>query len=311
MDFSGLVNAVRDFWNFFWPAAICLTLLLGITKLVAPVAASRIEARVKQFKPGAESQISVFKSLKRFGFDKLVPVMIAFCLLFLTDVAKTMVVLAGEALPPNIHYRYDMWFLQHASDQRLRCLWAHFDDAPSFNDFQQDVERALSEVEAANKDSELFTSINNWRRQSSNAFEGYSGCKFFIAWSVLWALIDAIVTRKLIRPAALLALSLVLLSLAGTVFLFRHVWGIDQEQYARVQAVEVFLFEKPPQCRSLTAMQQQAYDDAISAEMQQSEYEHEYRWWNVRPFDSYYLHWVVQQVVKPMSDIGTLPRITS
>lgn len=79
VNFSGLVSAVQEFWSFFWPAAVCLAILLGIIKRVAPVTAKGLWDRVQGLRPSDGTQVSAFKTIKRYGFDKLVPFLVAFC----------------------------------------------------------------------------------------------------------------------------------------------------------------------------------------------------------------------------------------
>jgi CheY-like chemotaxis protein len=290
---------------------VCLAILLGIIWGIAPVAASHIAARIMRLKPSDGAQMSAFKTLKRFGFDKLVPVVAAFSLLFLMDVAKTLVVQVGDTIPPNVSYRYDLWFLQHSSDERLRCLWAHFDDAPTLNEFQNDVERALSEVEMVNKDSQIFGNLRYWTDKSGSASEGFSACKFFIAWAIMWALIEMIVTRHPARPLSLMTFCFVLFFIIGSFFLFRDVWGIEQEQDARLAAVEVFLFQRQPACRAISAEQQASYDEIINEAHHDSTRSSEHRWWSIRIFDSYYPHWIWQEISSPVGDSGVLPSVSS
>lgn len=301
MDFSGLVRAVQDFWNFVWPPVVCLAILLGTIYAVAPSAASRVGTLLARLKPSPSSQLSAAKNLRRFGFDKLLPLLAAFCVLFLMDVARTMVVLVGDALPPSISYRYDLWFLQHASDERIPCLWAHFDDAPRLNELQNDVERTLSESEAVSKNSHLFENIRNWSEHSGKAHTAFSACKFFMAWALFWTLVEIVLTKRLQR-ALFLVVCLAILLLAGTFFFFRHIWAIEQEQYARVEAAQVFLFQKPPRCHSISATQQSAYDEIVTDAQRTADQGKEHQWWTIRMFDAYYLRWIWKQVNTTSSD---------
>jgi CheY-like chemotaxis protein len=295
MDFSSLVKAVQDFWNFVWPPVVCLVILLGTIYAVAPSAASRVGKLLTRLRPSPSSQLSAAKNLKRFGLDKLLPILAAFCVLFLMDVARTMVVLVGDALPPSISYRYDLWFLQHASDERIPCLWAHFDDAPRLNELQNDIERTLSESEATSKNSHVFENIRNWNEQSGKAHTAFSACKFFIAWALFWTLVEIALAKRLLR-ALFFVVCLAIFSLAGTFYFFRHIWAIEQEQYARVEAVQVFLFQKPPQCRSISATQQNAYNEIVTDAQRSADQGKEHQWWTIRMFDAYYLRWIWKQI---------------
>jgi CheY-like chemotaxis protein len=291
VDFSGLVRAIQDFWNFFWPAAVCLVILLGIVRTVAPCSTAGIRTWLTRLRPDDQAQVSAFKVIKRFGVDKLIPIAVAFCLLFFMDVAKTIVISAGEALPPTIVYRYDLWFLKHSSDEGFSCLWAHFSDKPTLDGLQRDVERELGELEAKSKDSKAFESVNYWTQKGGTAQEGFSACKFFIAWAILWAVIESLVTKKSAHPLSAAAICVGVLAITSALFLFRDVWSIEQAEYSRLSAVEVVLFQEKPSCQEITEEQQAAYIKVIedTARIQMSENE---RWWRIQLFDSYYLRWL-------------------
>ena len=88
MDFSGLVKGVQDFWDFIWPPIFCLVALVGITYHVAPLTFSKMLSKLATLRPTAQRQIQFVKVSKRFGFDKLLPIICAFFLIFALDVIR-------------------------------------------------------------------------------------------------------------------------------------------------------------------------------------------------------------------------------
>ena len=123
MDFSGLVKGVQDFWDFIWPPILCLIALVGITAYVAPSVFSKMSSKLTNLKPNAQRQIQFVKVSKRFGFDKLLPIICAFFLIFLLDVARNIVVMGGQAIPPVLSYTPSALILENHSDSMIQCLW--------------------------------------------------------------------------------------------------------------------------------------------------------------------------------------------
>ncbi len=89
MDFSSLVKAVQDFWSFIWQPVLCVVALIGTAVFIAPNYCRRIGRLLLRTKPSAEAQISFVKISKRFGFDRLAPVIAAFTLLFVLSATRT------------------------------------------------------------------------------------------------------------------------------------------------------------------------------------------------------------------------------
>jgi hypothetical protein len=123
MDFSSLVKGVQDFWDFIWPPVLCLVALVGIASYVGPATFNRLLAKCGALRPTTDRQIQFVKASKRFGFDKLMPVICAFCLIFLLDVVRNVVVMGGQIIPPSITYQPAVIILDNESIPAVRCLW--------------------------------------------------------------------------------------------------------------------------------------------------------------------------------------------
>lgn len=85
-------------------------------------------------------------------------------------------------------------------------------------------------------------------------------------------------------------------SLAGAFFFFRHIWGIEQQEYARIRAVQVFLFQKPSLCSSIDADRQKGYEEVVVQAQRASDQNGKHRWWTISAFDAYYMRWVGKQL---------------
>jgi hypothetical protein len=123
MDFSGLIKGVQDFWDFIWPPILCLVALIGITSYVAPLTFSKMFSKLTSLRPTDKRQIQFIKVSKRFGFDKLLPIICAFSFIFLLDVVRNIVVMGGQAIPPVITYTPSRLILENNSDMMIQCLW--------------------------------------------------------------------------------------------------------------------------------------------------------------------------------------------
>jgi hypothetical protein len=84
---------------------------------------SKMLSKLTSLKPTDQRQIQFVKVSKRFGFDKLLPIICAFFLIFLLDVARNIVVMGGQAIPPVISYSPTTLIINDSSDSMIQCLW--------------------------------------------------------------------------------------------------------------------------------------------------------------------------------------------
>ena len=298
MDFSGLVKAVREFWDFIWPPVICLAMLVIIARVVAAGTVARIWTWVKIAKPKPESQLAAAKTLKHFGVDKLVPFALAFCLLFALDMVRATVVMAGDAMSPKLVYPYDIWLAQRANDDRFKCLWMYYGDFPKLSEFQNHMDRTLTEEEARDKNSRLLISMGQWEEQNGKAAASFAACKFFIAWALLWATLEMVKEKTVWKPVSRFLICLAVFLIAGTVFFFRQVWAVDQSESARLAAVEVLMAQKVNKdynfitCSKLSDDMEANFEKVVGNDRRSLLSDGVRRWWEVRAFDSYYLRWI-------------------
>lgn len=302
MDVSSLVKAVQDLWAFVWPPIVCFGILAGIVYAIAGQTLTSLVTWLSQSKPSSEVQIFAAKTLRRVGLDKLLPVLIAFCALFFLDVCKTMVLTIGSGLPPTVVYRYDLWFLTHVTDPEFVCLWAHFDDASEIGELQNRIERTLAEEDETHKNSPLTSNVHYWAEESGTASAELSACKFFLAWSVLWTIVEMLHSKRVLKPFWRSLICATVVSIAGLFFLFRYIWAVDQAQLSRISATKVIAFHLPPSCNLLTEDQRQDYLRRAEHLTKSSQHN---RWWELRAFDAYYGRWVWKQMVTTPPSIPT------
>jgi hypothetical protein len=302
MDFSGLVKAVHEFWDFIWPPVICLVILLSIMRYLAIDTLKSIWERGARSRPTSAAQRSAYKTLKRFGLDKLLPIAAAFCLLFLMDVARTTVLEVGRALTPTISYRDDVWFAQHSRNVDVRCLWSYYGDEPTLTEFGEEIRQTLGEEKAVNKGASLLEEVNDWEARDGSAHVALSACTFFATWAIFWAAVEVFRTRKTPQPGRRLgrrlAGCLIVLAVAGGFFFYRQIWAADQAEFSRISAAKVFLAQKSakPPCSSMTAAQQKAFDEMVERERNNMRNAGERRWWEIGGLTAYKIGWVWKQI---------------
>ena len=302
MDFSGLVTAVHEFWNFIWPPVICLVILLAIMRYLANDTLKSIWDRVARSRPTSAAQRSAYKTLKRFGLDKLLPIAAAFCLLFLMDVARTTVLGVGQALTPTISYRDNVWFAQHSNNEDVRCLWSYYGDEPSLAQFGGEIRQTLSEEKVVNKGASLLGDVNHWEVRDGSSHVALSACTFFATWAIFWAAVEIFRTRKTPHPerrlVRRLAGCLIVLMVVGGFFFYRQIWAADQVEYSRIAAVKVFLAQKSarPPCSGMTEAQQKAFDNVVEREKSAMRNAGQRRWWEVGGSTAHKIGWVWKQI---------------
>lgn len=302
MDFSGLVKAVHEFWNFIWPPVICLVILLFTIRYVASGTVKSIWDWLARSRPASTSQRSAYKTLKRFGLDKLLPIAVGFCLLFLMDVSRTTVLGVGQVLTPTISYRYDIWFAQHSANSEVRCLWSYYGDAPSLGEFGDYIEQTLSEEKALNKGAGLLEGVSYWEAREGSAHTELSACTFFATWAIFWAAVEVFRTRKTPTPGRRLgrrlAGCLIVLAAAAGFFFYRQIWAADQAQFSRISAAKVFLAQKSakPPCSGMTEAQRKSFDDVVEREKIDMRDSRERRWWEIGGLSAYKIGWAWRQL---------------
>jgi hypothetical protein len=225
MDFSGLVKGVQDFWDFIWPPIICLLALFGIIFFVAPLLSRRILSKLASWKPADRSQIQFIKVSKRFGIDKLLPIICAFFLIFFLDAVRNIVVMGGQSIPPVISYSPSGIILEDHDNSTVRCLWESreeaihlqkeaaikaapsqkagdianaspsgedrgFDPDPGygvvgFEDISYLIDQAVADAMAQHKDAPAVVNLHYAEEKVGTAHMIFSGLKFIFLYTLI------------------------------------------------------------------------------------------------------------------------------
>lgn len=300
LDFSGLVKAVQDLWDFVRPPVLCLIILAGIAYYAAPRRCSSIWNWIWRSRPTPEVRETVTRATEHLGFDKLLPILMAFVTLLAFNVIWDTVTAIGNAFPPYASYSPDIWLIHHATEMDLQCLWAQYGDAPDMTRFQTEIERTTSEAREVHKESPRLENIDYWLKQEGKSHQAWLACKFFFLWAILCAVSELMFVKASLKIARRLFLCLVFLTVAGGTFLFSYIYGVEQVEVAQVSAAEAFLFpnSKSP-CAALMGLHQRDFKDAVDESRKQAAEHLTKGWWTVSVFDSEYFTWVWNQEFKP------------
>jgi hypothetical protein len=293
VEFSGLVKGVQDFWEFIWPPVICLVLLLGIPALLAPSVLTAGLQHLERLRPDSPHQVTVFKFFKRFGIDKLVPVIAAFALVFLLDVLRNAVFFAGTAIPPNISYDTNRLLLYHGREGNIQSLWFKTGKPADFFRVQQRIELALGEAEAAHKDREL-SDVHFWSERAGHDYSAFGASKFFVLWSAVFCIIGIRKHDPNRRPLLGGVLIMLFFIVAAGIFSIRFVYATEQSFYAQTHLADAATTGTLPDCPGENNPCT-AYRQMIDAMANNPSY-HAAHWWFISETDVFsYFRWLREQ----------------
>jgi hypothetical protein len=285
MDFSGLVKGVQDFWDFIWPPILCLVALLAITSYVAPVLASNVLSRLLIWRPTDQRQIQLFKMSKRFGFDKLLPIICAFFLVFLLQVIRNVVVMGGQMLPPVISYDPSAILLENKDLYTVKCLWLTREEAirqqraiavksttpqtpldasdtglaearkgylearygaVTFSDLSQMIDSAAVEAETQHKDAPRVSGLKHSEGKIATANMLFCALKFLFVYTLIIGLLEIRRSPIQIRVARRTAMLLAVLVL-GILGSFLR----DLRTTEEAEREKIFIAEEYPKIGSM------------------------------------------------------------
>lgn len=333
MDFSGLVKGVQDFWDFIWPPIFCLLALVGITYYVAPLTFGRMLSKIATLKPTDKGQIQFVKVSKRFGLDKLLPIICAFFLIFALDVLRNIVVPGGQAIPPVISYNPSALVLEHHTDSMIQCLWktrseaihlqqealikaspketeilAWKDPDPNhidlryghfnFSDISQIVDAAVADAEVQHKDSDQVKGLHYAEQNIGTPHVIFSALKFLFIYTLILSLLELrrSPTRSRIVFRTFLLFGMIMIGLFG--FFLRFLNAAEKFQDMRRYIAQTYPVAGSMHCEAFndeTATDLNSlYDKMVKREQSRGE-----RWWSLQFPDTKVITWSWNQLKPP------------
>jgi hypothetical protein len=339
MDFSGLVKGVQDFWDFIWPPILCLVALVGITSYVAPLTFSKMLSKLTSFRPTDQRQIQFVKVSKRFGFDKLLPIICAFLLIFVLDVVRNIVVMGGQAIPPVISYTPSALVLKDNSDSMIQCLWktrsesihlqqeatikaaaspqeverlsrkdpdpTHLDTRygfVNFEDITQLINAAVADAEVQHKDSEPVKSLHYAEGNTSTPHMVFCGLKFLFLYTLILSFIE--LRRSTTRPRVMLRTFIMLgVIFAGMFFYFlRYLRATENVEDMKRYVAQTYPINGSMHCDAFDDQTSMDLDSLYEKAVSHEQSRHE-RWWSLQFPDTKIFTWSWEQLTGPRAEL--------
>lgn len=289
MDFSSLVKAVQDFWNFIWPPVLCTLALIGIAYFEAPNWCRRVRGFLIAKKPSPESQIAFAKLSKRFGLDKLAPIVIAFTLLFVLSATRNVVLLLGSLVPIEVTNTPDLWIQSHSQDPRLADLWLSYGTNGNASALHQQIQRSVDEAKQKDANGSVISSFQYWKNIAGSDTEMFNACKFLVLWSILMLLLELRERRQPTRALGRCFVLVTVLLFAAACYVVLDIYALDQQQYAALDVAEVYKSPEAHNCETNSDPQCEMYRKVMEAP---SSYPADGRWWHIRFAPGWVLRWV-------------------
>jgi len=340
MDFSGLVKGVQDFWDFIWPPIFCLLALVEITYYVAPLTFSRMLSKLATMRPTDQRQIQFVKVSKRFGLDKLLPIICAFFLIFALDVIRNIVVMGGQAIPPVISYTPSTLILDKHSDSMIQCLWKTRSEAihqqqeatikaaaspketellswrdpdpthldmryghVNFEDLSQIIEAAVADAEVQHKDSEPVKGLHYAEEGMGTPHVVFSALKFLFIYTLIVSFLELrySTTRPRVVFRTLVLFGLILVGMLG--YFLRFLNAAEKVEDMKRYIAQTYPIPGSMHC--------DAFNDVTSTDLNSlyekavtRELSRGNRWWSLQFPDTKIITWSWNQLKPPKPEPG-------
>lgn len=340
MDFSGLVKGVQDFWDFIWPPIFCLIALVGIAAYVAPQLLSRIWTKLIGLRPTDQRQIQFVKVSKRFGFDKLLPIICAFFLVFMLDIVRNIVAMGGQAIPPVITYSSTTLLLNSSHDVMVQCLWktkeesihqqrkaATADASPraanaellspeeeerelenrygtvGIYEIQEIIDAAAADARVQHKDSPPVLGLHHYEEEAGSAYMVFNALKFLFLYTIVIGFLELRHSKSHHRIVLRTILVLVILSL-GMFGYFLRFLKMSQEVVGMTRYVaQVYPIKDSLNCKGFDEQTNIDLDRIYEATIDHERSRRD-RWWSFQFPDTKIFTWSWDQIVGPRAEPG-------
>jgi hypothetical protein len=335
MDFSGLVKGVQDFWDFIWPPIFCLIALVGIAAYVAPQLLNRLWTKLIGLRPTDQRQIQFIKVSKRFGFDKLLPIICAFFLVFMLDIVRNIVAMGGQAIPPVITYSSTTLLLDDSHDVMVQCLWKTREESihqqrraatkgpspqtanaepPSpgeeerelenrygtvgIYEVQEIIDAAAADARVQHKDSPPVLSLHHYEEEAGAAYMVFNALKFLFLYTIVIGFLELRHSAVRGRIALRTVLVLMILSLGVFGYFLRFLKMSQEVEGMRRYVAQVYPLKDSLNCKGFD--EQTAMDlDRLYEDTISHERSHRQRWWSLEFPDTKIFVWGWNQLKPP------------
>lgn len=182
MEISDLTQSVRELWNFAWPAAVNLILIISILFYVCP--RMRLLLRLQLW--GRHKRLLArFKGseiLKLLGVPQMIPFLTLFTVIFILFASQNIALGIGGFLPGGYSYQPSQLLINSVSSDELKTLWIQFPQARSFSELSKILD--IKYQEALSQDSNAL-GFAHWNEKINQASKFISYTKFYAFWALL------------------------------------------------------------------------------------------------------------------------------
>ena len=196
MNFSSILQAVREGWNFVWPPCVLALLLAGLFRLLAP---STFTDCKTGFGKLFGRRRRLMASLRLYGLTKFLPAIDGFTILLILYLLQQLPPAIGHALPGQ--FVFDDTPLWAQSSEDVVCALAAVPGA-TLDNLAQGIkvrEKAVEAKLSAGAGNELFGA--EWAQNNLDAtIREFDLCKFVILYSLVVAGIELFRKKKFWHP---------------------------------------------------------------------------------------------------------------
>ncbi len=230
MNFSSILQAIREGWDFVWPPCVFLLILVALLRIIAPVT---FQDFVRVVRIGSERQRTVVALLRVYGLRRFLPAIDVFAILLVLYVVQQLVPAIGQALPGIVVYDDSAMWIRMNRSANVACALALVPGA-TLNTLEREIEikeKSLQSKQGSGAGPEFFYTPGAEKRMDTTLRE-FNLCKALIAFSIFaWGF--ELVRRKKAKTAPkrrlAAALAYPLLVLAALVFI--AVFLLEKQAY--------------------------------------------------------------------------------
>jgi hypothetical protein len=278
MEMSQISTSVRDLWEFLWPPVLLLTTLFVVARFVASTSIADLSTATK--KQMSAMDIGRLRArLRLWGLSKIVPIAVAFTIVFILYVARVTIFGAGSLLPPTVSYTPDSLIARRMDARDAACLWSIYGNV------------GLSQLPQIAERQGKFHSPERpryWSDESGVYVQGLNAVKFVLTWCVVWSVVEIIRSKRRMRTLLRLALAVASIALVGFVVLGMYLYCVEQMVYEDIADIRSLL----PQDGRCDTLRVSSFDEERFRRMS-----HE-RWWSLQVEPFRYGEWIIQNLIR-------------
>lgn len=274
---DSITTTVTDLWDFLVPPLVKITLVLGVTALIAKpmlaAAINRIATATERLRNDRKTE-SLLKSLR---LEKIITAVIVFIFVFAIYAGNKLILGIGWCLPFDIITIQPISLLHHTTEERLLTLWAQHPDVEFYN-LPLVLDNDLHRLSVSHT-PDILSNVNHWEKRSAETTRWFYTVKFLILYVILLCIIAILrswQSKKAIFRTIVLVLALIvaLMSITG-----RRLYCYNQLLQAKYSIIEAAI----PNQDNAKKSEEKLKESLNKVEMTYGDN----NWWEIRFIDTY------------------------